>query len=171
MKAKNEHERLEPLQNAFCVEYCKDRRPRQAAIRAGYKEKAAAAQASRLLKLPYIQYRISQLDAANRRLFRANREEALAELAKIAYLDIKTQFQNINESGVTLKAFEELDGTVLASVNEKRDKEGASFVEVKFHDKMKALELILKHTGGVEPTEDPNTPAPTYNINFIEAKK
>lgn len=163
---------LEPLQNAFCEEYVKDHKPRQAAIRAGYKETTAAAQASKLLKNDNVRARINELEAAKRRLYKANRDEILAELTKIAFLDIKTQFEHINEHGVTLKAFEELDGTVLSSVNEKRDKEGNPFIEVKFHDKMRAIETLLKYTGGVEPVEDPLTVAPpTVNINFVEASK
>ena len=46
----------------FCYEYIIDHNGKKAAIRAGYSEHTAAQQASRLLKKPQIQERISELE-------------------------------------------------------------------------------------------------------------
>jgi phage terminase small subunit len=141
---------LTPQQEQFCREYLLDYDGKKAAIRAKYSPKAAAQQASRLLTQANIKARITQLkDAASLRA-RVSVDEVIAELAKFAFLDIKSQFQNINESGTTLKPFEELDGTVFASINEKRGKDGDVWVEVRFPDKMKALELLGNHLGAFD---------------------
>jgi len=163
-------------QEQFCREYILDYDGKKAAIRATYSPKAAAQQASRLLTQANIQARIRQLqDAAGLRA-RVTLDEVIAELAKFAFLDVKTQFQNINESGTTLKPFEELDGTVFSSINEKRGKDGDVWVEVRFPDKMKALELLGSHLGAFDKKKasepDPGSTQDALNriADAIEAK-
>lgn len=150
----------------FCREYVLDYDAKAAAIRAKYAPKAAAQQASRLLTSVNIKARITQLETAKGLRARVTVDEVIAELAKFAFLDIKTQFQNINESGVTLKPFGELDGTVLASVNEKRGKDGDTWVDVRFPDKMKALELLGKHLGAFDERATP--PDPKVTVTMID---
>lgn len=137
-------------QEAFCREYVTDYNGNKAAIRAGYAPKSARSQASDLLTRPNIQARIRQLEEAKSLRARVTVDEVVAELAKFAFLDIKSQFDNINESGTTLKPFDQLDGTVFASINEKRGKDGDTWIEVRFPDKMKALELLGQHLGAFE---------------------
>ena len=55
---------LTSKQRAFCGEYLKDENRRQAAIRAGYGEKAASQQGGKLLHDPRIQDRIAKLRSA-----------------------------------------------------------------------------------------------------------
>lgn len=54
-------EHLTPRQLQFCIELKKDGIATAAAIRAGYSEKGAAAQASRLLKMPQVSQFVSRL--------------------------------------------------------------------------------------------------------------
>ena len=145
-------------QEQFCREYVLDYDGQNAAIRAKYSPKTATQSASRLLSQVNIKARIRQLQNAASLRARVTVDEVIAELAKFAFLDIKSQFQNINEQGTTLKPFEELDGTVFASVNEKRGKDGDVWVEVRFPDKIKALELLGDHLGAFDPKKTNEQP-------------
>lgn len=65
-QAENQPEQLKKLtkrQELFCGEYVKDGNGKQAAIRAGFKEKAAAQVASRLLTYANVKARVEQLSA------------------------------------------------------------------------------------------------------------
>jgi hypothetical protein len=55
--------KLTPRQELFCHEYIKDKNGKQAAIRAGFKEKAAAQVASRLLTYVNVKALVDQLSA------------------------------------------------------------------------------------------------------------
>ena len=156
-------------QESFCREYVVAYKGTEAATKAGYSPKTARFQASDLLTRPNIQARIKQLEDAKSLRARVTVDEVIAELAKFAFLDIKSQFQNINESGTTLKPFEELDGTVFASINEKRGKDGEVWVEVRFPDKMKALELLGQHLGAFDKKRggDPDPEAVQSSLERI----
>ncbi|HHH1890230.1 TPA: terminase small subunit [Yersinia enterocolitica] len=54
---------LTPKQELFCREYLKDLNATQAAVRAGYSEKTAQVQSSRLLSNVMVQQRVSELAA------------------------------------------------------------------------------------------------------------
>ena len=110
----------------FCNEYIKDMNATQAAIRAGYSEKTAGAQASKLLKIVNIKTRVSEL--------------------RDAYLD---------ENIMTAKQVEyELTKIALGLSNEKHvviEGTGDGYSEARIIDKppdeksrLKALELMAK---------------------------
>jgi phage terminase small subunit len=110
----------------FCNEYIKDMNATQAAIRAGYSEKTAGAQASKLLKIVNIKTRVSEL--------------------RDAYLD---------ENIMTAKQVEyELTRIALGLSNEKHvviEGTGDGYSEARIIDKppdeksrLKALELMAK---------------------------
>jgi phage terminase small subunit len=153
--------KLSAQQEKFCREYVLDYNGTKAAIRAKYSPKTARSQASDLLTSPNISLRISQLEDEKSARNQITVDRWVQEVAKIAFLDIKTQFQNINESGTLLKPFAELDGSVLSSVNEKRGKDGDTFLDIRFHDKTKALEMLGKHLGALEPKKENASPEST----------
>lgn len=110
----------------FCNEYIKDMNATQAAIRAGYSEKTAGAQASKLLKIVNIKTRVAEL--------------------RDAYLD---------ENIMTAKQVEyELTRIALGLSNEKQvviEGTGDGYSEARIIDKppdeksrLKALELMAK---------------------------
>jgi phage terminase small subunit len=110
----------------FCNEYIKDMNATQAAIRAGYSEKTAGAQASKLLKIVNIKIRVAEL--------------------REAYLD---------ENIMTAKQVEyELTRIALGLSNEKHvviEGTGDGYSEARIIDKppdeksrLKALELMAK---------------------------
>lgn len=55
---------LNPKQNAFAIEYIKDKNATQAAIRAGYSQKTAQRIGSELLSKPLIKQKIDELQKA-----------------------------------------------------------------------------------------------------------
>ena len=120
-------------------------------------DEAIDVEACRLADNPKVTLRINELTNEFSERNMVTKEKVLAELAKIAFTDIK-DFMEFgpeealmldNGSGelvktiraaVQVKPSKEVDGTVLAEVSQTRDG-----IKVKPHDKMKALELIGKH--------------------------
>jgi len=104
----------------FAQEYVVDFNGKQAAIRAGYSEKTAESQASRLLRNVKVRTEIEKLleDPVGKR--NETRERALKELEQIAYTD---------------------DG-----IDIRMDKDG-DILEVSRKDKIKSIELLLRMHG------------------------
>jgi len=158
---------LNDKQKAFCREYIIDLNATQAAIRAGYSKKAATPTASRLLMKVNIQAEIKRLiDARNQRTD-ITADRVIEQLARIAFMDIKTMIEwgteerkelldyTEDDDGkrvpvyqtdyfdfVRLKDPESIDGTLIQTV-----KMGKHGMVVEFPDRMKALEALAKHTG------------------------
>jgi phage terminase small subunit len=71
-------------------------------------------------------------------------EDVRAELERIAFYDAKSHVKKLTKNGVELQDLEKIDGQAISGLNTKvNGKE--KYVEVKTHDKMKALELLGKH--------------------------
>jgi phage terminase small subunit len=113
-------DRAPDKQIIFAQEYITDFNGKQAAIRAGYSEKTAESQASRLLRNVKVRTEIEKLleDPVGRR--NETRERALKELEQIAYTD----------EGIDIR----------------KDKDG-NILEVSRKDKIKSLELLLRMHG------------------------
>lgn len=79
---------LTPKQKLFAEEYCKDRNGKQAAIRAGYAERSAEMQASRLLRndkvSDYVQQSIKVASEANQ----VTAESVIKELSRGAFAEL-----------------------------------------------------------------------------------
>lgn len=103
---------LKPQQAKFVTEYVKDWNATQAAIRAGYSERTAQEQSSRLLSNVMVQEAIQdQLDAQQARtLITADR--ILREYGRIGFLDTRKLF---DENGA-LKKITELDIDTQAAI-------------------------------------------------------
>lgn len=163
---------LTPAQEAFCREFVRLHKAKQAAIAAGFSAHSASQQANRMLKMDRIDQRIRQLEAAKRNSYRANRDEWLAEVSKIAYGDVKNVIESVDATGVKLKPFSQIDGTLISSFSTKSNGIGGAFVDVKGHDKMKALEMLGKHLGTLSPDDDDEEKANApITINLIAASK
>lgn len=169
-KEKAAAEALNDKQRAFCREYIIDFNQTQAAIRAGYAKKSANVTSSRLLTNANIQQEISRLvkERADRTDITADR--VVEQLARIAFMDIKTivdwgveernvddgvEFKEINGKTEAFKKYRkepyeyvrpknpaEVDGTLIQAV--KMGKHG--FI-IEIPDRMRALEMLAKHTG------------------------
>jgi phage terminase small subunit len=143
---------LTPQQEQFCQEYLKDLNAKQAAIRAGYSEKTAPEQASRLLTNVNVQNRI-QL-GMNKRTKRTEIEadRIIRELARIGFSDTREIF---NDDG-NVKPVSQWPAHIarcIQSVEVLEEYQGSGvdrqFIgytkKIKLWDKVKALELLGKH--------------------------
>lgn len=161
-------DKLTPKQEMFVKEYLVDLNATQAAIRAGYKEKTAAAIGAENLTKPKIKTEIDRAIEKRSERTEITADWVVTQLAKIAEVDI-TNFTAFGRRDVPVmgafgpvyegegdnkqlvmktvnyvdfKESGEVDGTLIAEV--KQGKDGAS---VKVMDRMKALELLGKHLG------------------------
>lgn len=137
----------------FCRAYIIDLNSRNAAISAGYSEKTAGSQGSRLLKNVKIKAQIEQLLHKQADKLDITAERVLAELAKMAFLDPRKFF---NEDG-SLKRVGELDDHTAASLagieHEKlfehfgkgQAKEVGTTTKIKIADKGINLERLGRH--------------------------
>ena len=157
---------LNPRERLFVDAYTVDPNGRQAAIAAGYSQKAAAQQASRLLNNVNVQKAIRK---ARRRLeirTGVTAERVRLELAKIAFGDLSDvatwgvvgRGTPAERNTFVLHDLDDLDDdhkALIQSVKVKRKWEpdaSGVFAEVeettvKLYDKLRALELLGKHLG------------------------
>jgi len=124
----------------------------KAAIAAGYSEKSARSQASKLLAIPEIQDRIDELNQERQARVQITTDMVLGELLKIARTDIGQAF---DENG-SLKPLNQIPEDVRRAiqaieVDELFEGQGIERSQVgltkkiKFWDKVKSLELLGKH--------------------------
>ncbi|EIZ4003769.1 TPA: terminase small subunit [Escherichia coli] len=143
---------LTPKQELFCREYLKDLNATQAAIRAGYSEKTANEQASRLLANVNVQNFVAELKAA--RIEQTGIDAAyvlrrLVEIDQMDVLDIMTDdmsLKPVSEWPASWRRY--LSGFDLAEMFEGRgdDREMVGILKkIKWPDKVKNLELLGRH--------------------------
>lgn len=175
--------KLSDRQKIFCNEYLVDLNATQAAIRAGYSKKTATSTGSKLLMRTNIQLEIKRLmDERNERTG-ITADRVIRQLVSIAFMDIKDFVEwgtekrpetvGHDENGraivemiphdfVRIKDWAAMDGTLIQSV-----KMGKHGMIVEFPDRMRALEVLAKHTGVYDDR-------PNINVdvsNFVDALK
>lgn len=119
-------EKLEEKQKMFCREYLVDFNGTQAAIRAGYSKKTANEQASRLLAKVNVQAYLKQLIENRNERTKITQDEVIADIIKVK--------DRCMQSEAVLDKEGNLTGLY------KFDSNGAN----------KALDMLMKHTGGYE---------------------
>ena len=137
--------KLTPKQERFVDEYLVDLNATAAAIRAGYSEKTARFIGAENLTKPNISAEIAERRAKLRSKLEISQEAVLQELASIAFAN-GTDFVTVTGAGLLcVKPTSEVPKEkrpAIASI--KYNQQG---VEIKLHDKVKALELLGKHLG------------------------
>lgn len=130
----------------------------QSAIRAGYSPRTAPETGSRLLKSPYVQSEIAKRTASRSRRVGVNADRVLQELARVAFLD-PTELIDMDTAEV-LSTVSEDDRVAITGV---KIRNGSTFTEreVKFADKLRALELLGKHLGMYNDNLNININPPT----------
>lgn len=155
---------LNPAQRRFVNEYAIHLNATRAAVAAGYSERTAGVQASKLLSKANISGAIQKLLDKRAKKLEITQEMVLAELAKIGFADIRkavtwgnTELRVVDPGdedspertapyhGLTLKASDEIDDDTAAAISEVS--EGRDGLKVKFHDKAQALLNIGRHLG------------------------
>lgn len=141
---------LTDKQKRFCEEYLTDLNATQAAIRAGYSEKTAHSIGHENLIKPEIQEYIQERQKQLQNRLNITQERVLQELAKIAFVDIREVFGPDNQLH-DIRQLDDDTAAALASVKSNEIvREGmviGETKEVKFHNKISALDLLGKHLG------------------------
>lgn len=139
-------------QARFCAEYLRDGNGTHAAIRAGCPPAGASVTATRWLKMEKVKNEITRLRAeAGEFAGVVTLERTLAELAKVAFVDPSLMYNK--ETGELLPLHQmpaQIRGAV-AGVDTIELPGGVGNVKkVKLVDKSRALDMLMKHTGGYE---------------------
>lgn len=144
---------LTDRQEMFCLEYIVDLNATKAAIRAGYSERSARQEASRLMTNDDISSRIQELMDERAKKVEVTSAHVLSELLKLAMVDIAGAY---DENG-NLKQIHDIPEEVrkaIAGVETYYERVGTdedgnpdlcTVKKVKFWDKPKSLELLGKH--------------------------
>lgn len=140
---------LTPRQQRFVDEYRLSLNATQAAIKAGYSAKTAKAQGSRLLTNVAIQKNLVEHRKKTSARYEISLERLLKETASIAFSDIG-DYLDWKDGTVTLRKESAKNGRArraIASIKEAMHEEGGADVQVKLHDKMRAIEFLGKYLG------------------------
>lgn len=135
----------------------------RAYVEAGYKASTpnvAEVEASKLLRKPKVQARIKELSDQSLKELSHVRNKIIAELMKIAFFQIDSIVDNWGPGGeaVEYKPLKDVDPSLIKSVQERRTKEGVSYIDIVPHDKLKALEMLSKYFGmDLTPKDKENT--------------
>lgn len=136
--------KLTDKQKIFVQEYLVDLNATQAAIRAGYSPKNAEQLAYQLLQKTTVSEALQK--AMKRRAARTeiSQDMVLRELAAVGFASA-SDFAVVRNGSVVIRDTSEVDREKLPAVaGYKESKYG---LEVKLHDKIRALELIGRHIG------------------------
>ena len=141
---------LNAKQEAFCREYIIDLNATQAAIRAGYSERTAQEQSSRLLSNVIVSDRVAELMRERSSRVRIDADYVLNRLAEIDQMDVA---DILTEDG-SLKPIKDwpkvwrttLSGLdVMTVFNSEEATTESVLKKIKWPDKVKNLELLGKH--------------------------
>ncbi|NFG27694.1 terminase small subunit [Clostridium botulinum] len=135
-------------QKLFCNEYLIDLNATQAAIRAGYSESSARDIGYENLTKPHIAAYIEKRMGKREIRTEITQDKVLNELAKIGFANIDDYVVVDSSSGydkVIIKDTKDIPDDKISAISS--IKQGANGVEVKLHDKVRALENIGRHLG------------------------
>lgn len=166
--------KLTNKQKLFCDEYLIDLNVTQAAIRAGYKPQYADKRAYTLLDKPAIKEYLDKRMKDREQRTEITQDMVLQELAKIAFAK-PTDFFRVEDMGqykrVDIIATKDIPDSKVAAIAS--IKQGANGIEVKLHDKVRALENIGRHLGMFKDKLEVsgNINNPFQNLTSEELKK
>ena len=138
---------LTDRQQRFVEEYLIDLNGTQAAIRAGYSPDSANAQSTKMLTKGNVSACVRKAIAERSKRTGITQDRVLRELARIGFVNVPDV---VNALDATIKEDADADDTTaISSVKVKttrtKDESEITEREIKFHDKVKSLELIGKH--------------------------
>jgi phage terminase small subunit len=151
--------KLTDKQEIFCREYIKDFNGSRASIKAGYSSKGARQNANLTMSKPYIKATIKELMNNRNKRMKITADMVVQELAKIAFSSIDDLGDWDDKGNFILKPSTVLTDEVKASIKNitgvttRSDGETRHEIKVTREDKIKALELLARHTGAFNADE------------------
>ncbi len=155
-------DRLTDRQRRFVEEYLIDLKTGAAAIRAGYSPQSAETAGRRLRRLPHVRAAIEEAMAARSRRVGITQDRVVAELARIAFADMR-DFADWDGQGVTLRAACDLTPEQTACVAEIVETPGKG-VRIKLHGKHQALAALTRHLGSREKPGERSDAQPVLTV-------
>ena len=140
--------KLTDKQRTFVAEYLVDLNATQAAIRAGYSARNADKIGPELLGKTRVAAVIAEEQTKRAERTELTQDRVLEELKRIAFGDLRDAVV-WGPSGIELvdsAALTDAQAAAISEIGETVTKEGGS-TRIKRHDKVKALELIMRHMG------------------------
>jgi phage terminase small subunit len=164
---------LTPKIKRFCEEYIKDLNGTQAAIRAGYSQKTANEQSSKLLAKVNVQDFLSKLKQNISDKNEGLAQQVIDELKKLGFSNIQDYIGKENEikdlSTITrdnASAVESIKKTVTEFSGGSESSGKKTTVQFKLYDKISALEKLGRHLGIFEL--DNQQKAAVINVNITD---
>ena len=143
-------ETLTKREARFAEAYLNTGQAEAAALAAGYSPSRAKTAGEKLLERPAVKQVISRALQTRPRSFEVTEQTVLRELAAIAFSDF-TDYVQVEDGTVRITDSRSLDYSHRAAIA--AVKEAGKGVEIKLHDKQKALELLVKYLGLFEETD------------------
>lgn len=140
----------------FAQEYMLDLNPGEAAKRAGYSAHTCGSQGRRLLHNARIASRVAELKAERAERLQISQDRVIQEVAAIAFANLKPliSMSPLGDPSIDLSAATNDQFAALSTikVDDYVDGRGdaardVKSVELKSHDKLKALDMLGKHLG------------------------
>ncbi len=141
---------LTPRQFAFLQEYQVDMNARQAAMRAGLSEtlNGCSSVAKNMLREPQVQRALGMMLAEGLEARAALKRRIMEELSVLAFYDV-TDFVRLNRDTVVFTDTDELTEDQRRAIKRIKETTGKTeSIEVEFHDKIRALDLLDRMNGG-----------------------
>lgn len=165
-------------QERFVEEYLVDLNATKAAERAGYSKASARSIGHELLTKPDIQNEIAAAKAARSKRTAITQEKVLRELARIAFVDLRRAYV----AGGQLKEPSDLPSDMahaIASIEvdelfegRGKNREPVGYTrKVRFHSKVRALEILLEHLGETDASKEEPRSFIDLVMRAREAKK
>lgn len=164
---------LSPRQEQFIAEYLVDLNATQAAIRAGYSEKTAREQASRLLSNVNISQRIAEKRQELADNAGLSVERVLQEAMRLAFFDIRkltdSEGNPIPVHQLDADTAAAIQGLELATERGPDKESGPTIVrKYKIADKNSAIERLFKHLGLFEKDNKQSNPGDAMTAFLAE---
>ena len=150
---------LTDIQVLFCHEYMVDLNIRSAGVRAGLSPTTAYEYSSN----KDIQSAINYLMQKRVQRIQITSDRVLKELAKIGFHDVKDFLEYDDNGLVSYKPSDLVDTAPIAEISQIATKHGTS-TRMRFHDKLKSLELLGKHLNIFQEDEEAKSPKVTVNV-------
>lgn len=161
----------------FADKYFETLNGTQSAIYAGYSEKTAVSQASQMLQDPEVSEYLQNLRNEEAERNGVSREKWLQELKKIGFSDIRELYSSDGQLH-NIKQIDDDTAGAISAIKSKEIYDGdgnkvGDIIEVKTHDKLRALDTIGRHLGYFEKDNGQKKPeiVITPPLSIEEAKK